>query len=190
MFPLMLNVTTAPIMVIGGAGIVARLAMLEEYGATAVQAFCSAPTAHVRAAAGPALTERWPSQDDFVHIRPRLAFIMDMDDALAGALRAHANAVGALVHVQDRLPLCDFHLPARLRRGQLQVTVSTHGAAPGLSRLVRDYLAEQALGPEWSARVAEIAAARQGWKRDGRSITEIGRALADFVAARGWLKGR
>lgn len=38
---------------------------------------------------------------------------------------------------------CDFQVPAKVRRGELLLTVSTGGASPALSRLIREQLEEQ-----------------------------------------------
>jgi precorrin-2 dehydrogenase/sirohydrochlorin ferrochelatase len=188
MFPLMLDITRVPVMVIGGAGITVRVAMLDEYGASDVHVFAAAPEPDLVAAAHKRLTNRWPTTEDFARIKPHLVFVADVDDATAAGFRDAARAAGAFVHVQDRIALCDFHLPARLRRGHLQVTVSTDGAAAGLSRLIREHLEAHVFGPEWAERVTELAAARQQWKAEGLSMSELARTLAAFVAARGWLK--
>ncbi len=188
MFPLMLDITAIPIMVIGGAGVLHRIAALDEYTATVVHVFAETATPELIAAAGPRLQNRWPDQADFVRIRPKLVFIADVDDAFAAALRALGHDAGALIHVQDRIPLCDFHLPARVRRGHLQVTVSTDGTAAGLSRHIREYLETYVFGPEWAARVDEVAAARRKWKQEGLSFSALGKAVADLVTSRGWLK--
>jgi precorrin-2 dehydrogenase/sirohydrochlorin ferrochelatase len=188
MFPLMLDVTAQPVMLIGGASLLQRLAFLDEHGARAVEVFAESPTPELIAAAGARLQRRWPAHADFTRLRPKLVFIADVDAAEAAALHAEGQAVGALVHVQDRIPLCDFHMPARVRRGHLQVTVSTDGTAAGLSRHIREYLEKYIFGPEWADRVEELAAARQTWKREGLSFSALGKAVADFVAARGWLK--
>ncbi len=172
MFPLMLNITDVAVMVVGD-NMTERLDMLREYGAANVHTFAHATP---------------PNDADFDRIKPRLVFISDADDALATDLHKRAHAAGAFVHVQDRIPLCDFHLPARIRRGHLQVTISTDGSAAGLSRVLRQHLEETKFGPEWADRVDEVAAARQQWKAEGRSMSEIGKALVTFVVARGWLK--
>jgi precorrin-2 dehydrogenase/sirohydrochlorin ferrochelatase len=187
MFPLMLNITAVPIMVIGG-GVAYRVTALEEYGATVLHVFSAAPTSELMAVAGERLVSRWPTEEDFAALQPRLVFVSDVTDDLAAGWYAMAKAVGALVHVQDRIPLCDFHLPARVRRGHLQVTVSTDGTAAGLSRHIREYLETHVFGPEWAARVDEVAAARRKWKQDGLSFGALGKAVADLVAARGWFK--
>ncbi len=188
MFPVMLDVTAVPIMVIGGAGILPRVTALDQHGATGIHIFSPSPTTELKAAAGARLQAHWPDQPDFARIRPKLVFIDDVDDVLAAALRGFARDVGALVHTQDRIPLCDFHLPARLRRGHLLVTVSTDGAAAGLARHIRDHLEAHVFGPEWAARVEEVARARQEWKRQGLTMAGLGKAVADLVAARGWLR--
>ncbi len=167
----MLNVTALPVMLVGD-NISDRVETLRDYGASDLHVF---PVATL------------PGMSDFDRIKPRLVFIADTDDDTAAALRDLAHAVGAFVHVQDRIPLCDFHMPARIRRGHLQVTISTDGAAAGLSRVLRKHLETKVLGPEWTERVAELAAARRQWKAEGLPMNEIGRRQEAFIAARGWL---
>ena len=48
-----------------------------------------------------------------------------------------ARARDILVNVVDVPPLCDFYVPSILRRGRLQVAVSTAGASPRLARRIR-----------------------------------------------------
>jgi precorrin-2 dehydrogenase/sirohydrochlorin ferrochelatase len=190
MFPLMLDVSAAPAMLIGSASLVGRLQALRDHGAAAVHVFAPDASADLAVLAGEALVRRWPGAGDFARIKPVLAFISDMDDASAAAFRALAKDAGALVHVQDRIPLCDFHLPAKVRRGHLQVTVSTDGQAAGLSRLIRQYLEAEVFGPEWAARVEELAAARAAWKAEGVTTAELAAKVDSFVASRGWLSAK
>jgi len=191
MFPLMLNVTAVPVFLVGGtAGLGSRLDAMIEYGAAHVHVFAMTPEPGFAARAGNRLRARWPDTADFEKFRPRLVFIADVDDVLAARWCDMAHAVGALVHVQDRIPLCDFHLPAILRRGQLQVTVSTDGSAPGLARILRDHLAGHVFGAEWGARVSEVSLARDSWKRDGLPMAKLGEAIVDFIRKKGWLSSK
>ena len=187
MFALMLDVTALPVMLIGAASLTGRLQALDDHGATDAHVFAPEPPDDLVALAGDRLTSRWPEPADFSRIKPRLAFISDVDDGRAAAFRAQAKNTGALVHVQDRIPLCDFHLPAKVRRGHLQVTVSTDGTAAGLSRLIRQYLEAEVFGPEWAARVDELAAARRAWKAQGLSMADLAHEIEAMVVERGWL---
>jgi len=191
MFPLMLDVTAAPIFLIGGsAGLTARLDAMESYGARTIHIFCEQPADDFAARAGARLQTRWPAIADFESLKPRVVFVADVDDALAAGWRDMAHTAGAFVHVQDRIPLCDFHLPAILRRGRLQVSVSTDGIAPGLARVLRDYLGERVFGPEWAGRVEEIAVARDKWRGQGLTMATLGSAIVDYIKSRGWLGSR
>lgn len=89
----------------------------------------------------------------------QLLFVAGTPEGEARALAARARALGVLVNVEDVLPLCDFHVPAVVRRGDLLLTVSTGGQVPGLSRALRESLALQ-FGPEWNERLRELSKAR------------------------------
>jgi precorrin-2 dehydrogenase/sirohydrochlorin ferrochelatase len=113
-------------------------------------------------------------------------FIAGLDLSQSAALAAEARGQGVLVNVEDVPELCDFHVPAIVRRGDLAFTVSTNGKAPGLSRLLREWLA-RAFGAEWSARMEEVAAARTDWRSEGLAPGEVSRRTRDLVARKGWL---
>jgi precorrin-2 dehydrogenase/sirohydrochlorin ferrochelatase len=90
----------------------------------------------------------------------------DVREANAAVAR-EAHERGILVNVVDKPSEGDFALPSTLRRGQLQVAVSTGGASPILARRIRREL-EDAFGFEWADVVAELGRVR----RDGRKADE------------------
>jgi len=60
----------------------------------------------------------------------------------------------ALVNTADQPELCDFIMPAVLRRGDIAVAISTGGSSPGLAARLRDEIAE-IIGPEYG-QLAEL----------------------------------
>ncbi len=48
-----------------------------------------------------------------------------------------AQAHGILCNVVDDPPYCDFYYPAVVRRGQLQIAISTSGLSPALAQRIR-----------------------------------------------------
>ena len=87
------------------------------------------------------------------------------DEAVNARVAADARAAGALVNVVDRPALCDFIVPAQVTRGDLIVAVSTGGAAPSLSRRLRERL-EREFGPEYAAYLAAMRRVRERLKTD------------------------
>jgi precorrin-2 dehydrogenase/sirohydrochlorin ferrochelatase len=73
-----------------------------------------------------------------------------------------------------------------VRRGDLLLTVSTGGAAPGLAGSIRRNL-ERCFPPIWSERVWEIAALRRGWRGEGVAMAEAARRIDALAQARCWL---
>jgi len=115
-----------------------------------------------------------------------LLFVAGLERPQAAALAARARALGVLVNVEDAPEFCDFHVPATLRRGDLALTVSTSGKAPGLARMLREWL-ERSFGPEWQKRLDRLAEARTGWRTEGLTADEVSRRTRNLVSREGWL---
>src|SRR6266853_592795 len=61
---------------------------------------------------------------------------------------ADAQRRGVLCNAVDEPERCDFYFPAVVRRGELQIAISTGGLSPALAQRLRKEL-EQQFGPEW-----------------------------------------
>jgi precorrin-2 dehydrogenase/sirohydrochlorin ferrochelatase len=67
---------------------------------------------------------------------------------------------GVLCNVVDVRDLCDFFYPSVVRRGDLQIAVSTSGQSPSLAQKIRQQLEKQ-FGPGYAAWVAELGETRR-----------------------------
>ncbi len=116
-----------------------------------------------------------------------LLFVAGLDAAASTAWAGRARAAGVLVNVEDMPGLCDFHIPAILRRGDLVFSVSTHGRSPALARRLRQWLEEQ-FGPEWDTRLEELGAVRERLRADGIHGGELAQQVHGIIDEKGWLK--
>ncbi len=116
----------------------------------------------------------------------KLLFIAGWDADAAASLVARARAAGILVNVEDVPSLCDFHVPAIVRRGDLVLSVSTGGRVPGLARRLRENL-ERQFGPEWSGRLDDLSEAREQWRAAGLAPQDVSRRTRERLAEKGWL---
>jgi siroheme synthase-like protein len=92
-----------------------------------------------------------------------LAVCATDDPAVNAALAREARRRGVLVNVVDDPDAGDFTVPAVLRRGTLQVGVSTGGASPALAQRLRDELATR-VGDEYGRLADLLAALREAWE--------------------------
>jgi precorrin-2 dehydrogenase/sirohydrochlorin ferrochelatase len=83
-----------------------------------------------------------------------------------------ARERGILVNVADEPTEGDFALPSTLRRGHLQVAVSTGGASPALARRIRHEL-EDVFGYEWAGVVVELHRARLEGRKAEEELEEV-----------------
>lgn len=65
-----------------------------------------------------------------------------------------------LCNVVDDPERCDFYYPAVVRRGNLQITVSTNGLSPALAQRIRRELEEQ-FGPEYGEWLEQLGQIRR-----------------------------
>jgi len=79
------------------------------------------------------------------------------------AVYKDAEARSMLVNVVDVPPLCNFILPAIVRRGPIAIAISTAGASPALAKRMKDQIAEQ-FGDEYAALALMLNEVR-GWAK-------------------------
>jgi precorrin-2 dehydrogenase/sirohydrochlorin ferrochelatase len=76
------------------------------------------------------------------------------------AIFHQARQRNILCNVVDDPEHCDFYYPAVVRRGDLQLAISTKGQSPALAQRIRREL-EMQFGPEYGAWLEELGRARQ-----------------------------
>lgn len=92
----------------------------------------------------------------------------DVREVNAAVVR-EARERGVPVNVADEPSEGDFALPSTLRRGGLQVAVSTGGASPALARSIRQEL-EGVFVPEWAEVVGELERTRGNGETPGAEL--------------------
>ena len=71
-----------------------------------------------------------------------------------------ARRQGVLCNVVDVPEKCDFYYPAVVKRGDLQIAISTAGQSPSLAQRLRRQL-ERQFGPAYAEWVAQLGATRR-----------------------------
>ena len=128
--------------------------------------------------------DRMPATTDLAGLD--ILFVAGFEESASREAYANAKASGVLVNVEDAPKLCDFHVPAQIRRGELLITVSTAGRSPGLAARVRETLGEM-FGPEWGAHVDEVAISRARWRASGLAPEEVAQRTRELIDNKGWL---
>jgi siroheme synthase-like protein len=86
------------------------------------------------------------------------------DPATNRAVWEEGNRAGVLVNTADQPDLCDFIMPAVVRRADLTVAISTGGTSPALAARLRQKISDM-LGPEYERLLDLLAAARPEIRR-------------------------
>lgn len=89
-----------------------------------------------------------------------LAVVATASNNLNQLIYRHAQQRGVLCNVVDVPNLCDFFYPAVVRRGDLQIAVSTNGQSPSLAQRIRQQLEKQ-FGPGYAAWVEQLGETRR-----------------------------
>jgi precorrin-2 dehydrogenase/sirohydrochlorin ferrochelatase len=89
-----------------------------------------------------------------------LAVVATSSRTLNEFVYREAQQRGVLCNVVDVPEFCDFFYPAVVKRGDLQVAISTSGQSPSLAQKLRQQL-ERQFGPGYTAWVAELGETRK-----------------------------
>lgn len=92
-----------------------------------------------------------------------------------------AQRLGVLCNIVDVPRLCDFYYPAVVRRGALQIAVSTAGQSPALAQRLRKEL-EDLFGPEYEEWLASVGKAREKVHAKKLKAEERKRLLHELVS--------
>ena len=97
-----------------------------------------------------------------------IAFVATDDAKINGAVAEEGRRLGVWINAADDPSHCDFILPSVLKRGDLTVAVGTGGASPAVSRVVREEI-EDNLGQEFAVLTRLAAEVRQELRSGSRS---------------------
>ena len=95
-----------------------------------------------------------------------LAIAASDDRALNAKVVTEARAVGILTQAVDDIPYCDFFAMALVRRGDLQLAISTNGRSPAFARWMRERL-DAELPQEYGDLLAVLGDVRDTLKARG-----------------------
>jgi len=161
LFPIFLKMEGRQVLVIGAGKVgEAKIAGLLDTGAQ-VKVIALRATEKVRAwarAGSIHLEERAFTPGDLQDIF--LAVVATSSPSLNRLIFFQARRRGVLCNVVDVPELCDFFYPAVVKRGDLQIAVSTSGQSPSLARRLREQL-EWQFGASYADWVAELGATRR-----------------------------
>src|SRR5271166_2672937 len=89
-----------------------------------------------------------------------LAIVATASRDLNASIYNEAQRRGVLCNVVDVPEHCDFYYPAVVRRGDLQIAISTNGQSPSLAQKLRQQL-ERQFGPGYAAWVEQLGETRR-----------------------------
>lgn len=104
-----------------------------------------------------------------------LAIDASGDPVSQRAARAEAEHHHVLLNVADVTALCDWIAPAVVRRGPLQIAISTEGESPFVASTIRQQL-ERLFGEEWEPFTQVVGTVRRRLRRRGVGADQQRRA--------------
>ncbi len=161
MYPVTLSLSGRPVLVVGGGEVALRKieGLLAEGARVTVIAPEPVPAVEELARRGAVeLRRRAHRPGDTAGFE--LVFAATDDRAVNARVCQEARDAGIWVNAADDPELCSFHLPARVRRGTLQLAIASGGGAPFVARRLRQTL-ERRFGPEWGEWMDAAARFRQ-----------------------------
>ena len=137
-YPINLNIHNRHCLVVGGGGVGTRKVMtLLECGAR-VTVVSPDPTPRLKKLAAEGAIQLKERSYKCADIHKMFLVIGATDDEnLNRRISKDAERVNILCNIADRPEVCNFILPAIVRRGDLTITISTSGKSPALAKRLR-----------------------------------------------------
>jgi precorrin-2 dehydrogenase/sirohydrochlorin ferrochelatase len=185
-YPVCLDLRDRPCVVIGGGTVAARKVegLLECGARVTVVAPLLAPALQALLDAGQITARLRPYADGDLD-GAALAIAATDEREVNALVAAEARARGVWLNAADDPERCDFILPAVIRRGDLQIAISTGGRSPALARRVREDL-ERLLPAEYADLLPLLADVRAELREEGVDVPpeRWQTALDEYVLSR------
>ena len=110
-----------------------------------------------------------------------LVFAATDDSSLNERIYNDAKCLGIFTNIASDGKLSDFIIPSSFNQGDLQISVSTSGKVPGLSKAIKEHL-EEALGPEYKTLITILEEIRTLALADSKNKTKNRYILSDITA--------
>lgn len=158
LYPVYIELQSRKCVVVGGGSVAARKVQGLRAAGAEVHVISPDLAESLRSAAG----VHWHKQPYSPELLggASLVFACTNDEALNAAVYQDCRSRGLWCNVVDDPQRCDFMVPAVVRRGRLQIAVSTGGASPGLARTIRREL-ERRFGGEFGDWLQELGQVRR-----------------------------
>jgi siroheme synthase-like protein len=168
-YPVNLVLEGRSCLVVGGGGVARRKA--EGLLACGAAVTVVAPEVDPQLAALPVRIERRPYEEGEA-AGYRLVIAATGDPAVNQRVYDDGEAAGVWVNAADDPERCSFTLPSVMRRGPLQVTVSTGGHSPAMAAWLRRRI-EAELGAEYEVLLRLLSEIRATIQGAGGSTDEV-----------------
>jgi uroporphyrin-III C-methyltransferase/precorrin-2 dehydrogenase/sirohydrochlorin ferrochelatase len=170
LYPLFLKVAGRPVLVVGGGSVAERKIQGLVAARALVRVVAPHATVGIEALAG-AGTVEWRAgpfeERDMEGVW--LVFAATSDGEVQGRIAAAASARRVFVVAVDDPAHATAYSGAVIERPPFLVAISSSGATPALTRLLREVLSEVLPRERWVARAREL---RAKWKADGTPMAD------------------
>ena len=143
-FPIFVDVTSRPILVIGGGNVgLEKTTVLLRAEASNLTVISPDLVDELRAEVEAGRVQHTPrTYEDGDMVGYEMVFVATDDRASNAAIRAEGQRRGIWVNAADDPANCDFILPSVVRRGPITIGISTGGGSPAMARRVREELTD------------------------------------------------
>ncbi len=183
MYPIMLDLRGRRCLLVGAGQVAYRKLqrLLAEHAVvTVVAPTAIAPITRLATEGKVTLVER-PFVDADVD-SCQLVMVATGDRGVDEQVKRAARARAVWVNVADVPDLCDFHLPAVVQRGDLQLAIASGGGAPFAVRRLRQMF-ERKMGPAWSGWLAAAKRFRKRVQAQGLTVAAADACYDRFITA-------
>ncbi|MCX6346100.1 MAG: bifunctional precorrin-2 dehydrogenase/sirohydrochlorin ferrochelatase [Armatimonadetes bacterium] len=157
-YPIIIDLTDKPCLVIGGGGIAYRKAQALVDAGSRVKLISPEVDKRIEALKNVIVVRRVYQPGDLDGYA--LVFAATGNREVNSIIAHEAAEKGIPINVVDDPELCSFIVPAILRRGDLMIAVTTSGKGPALSKKIKNQL-ENIFGEEYAPYIALLGEMRE-----------------------------